>query len=253
MQRDRLVLGVDHHAMKPTNSSVPTRPAASKSLRIRLWVAAAVALCCAVVGVVAIGGQDATARLHQNESTAIATLKNICSAQAQMQASGAIDVDGNGAGEYGFFAELAGRVVLRGGDAPMSPPVLSERFANVRSSQVVAAGYVFQMFLPDARGNGVAEDDTGGDPANDNGVDPARAEVTWCCYAWPVERGRTGNRVFFVNQGGDVLAARGFGNGDGERAPCHWGAAFAAGPELHLGCKVAANTLGQDGNTWTVI
>ena len=50
------------------------------------------------------------ARLNANESAAIATLKNISSGQAQCQASGAIDANGNGQGEYGFFGELSGRV-----------------------------------------------------------------------------------------------------------------------------------------------
>jgi hypothetical protein len=44
-----------------------------------------------------------------NEMAAIASLKNISSAQAQCQASGVIDSNNNGQGEYGFFAELAGR------------------------------------------------------------------------------------------------------------------------------------------------
>ena len=47
-----------------------------------------------------------SARLNANESAAIATLKNISSAQSQCQASAVIDANGNGAGEYGFFGEL---------------------------------------------------------------------------------------------------------------------------------------------------
>ena len=54
-----------------------------------------------------------SARLTANESAAIATLKNISSAQAQCQSSAVIDTNGNGAGEYGFFAELSGRVGVR--------------------------------------------------------------------------------------------------------------------------------------------
>jgi hypothetical protein len=29
--------------------------------------------------------------------------------------------------------------------------------------------------------------------------------VLWCCYAWPIQVNQTGNRVFFVNQEGDLL------------------------------------------------
>ena len=43
-----------------------------------------------------------SARLNANESAAIATLKNISSAQSQCQASGVIDTNANGQGEYGY-------------------------------------------------------------------------------------------------------------------------------------------------------
>ena len=49
-----------------------------------------------------------SARLNANESAAIATLKTISSAQAQCQASGVIDANNNGAGEFGYFGELSG-------------------------------------------------------------------------------------------------------------------------------------------------
>ena len=56
-----------------------------------------------------------SARLNANESAAIATLKNISSAQSQCQASGVSDTNANGQGEYGYFGELAGRVGIRDG------------------------------------------------------------------------------------------------------------------------------------------
>ena len=73
-----------------------------------------------------------SARLNANESAAIATLKNISSAQSQCQASGVIDTNANGQGEYGYFGELAGRVGVRdntgnASTALISPPVLSSR------------------------------------------------------------------------------------------------------------------------------
>src|SRR5215470_1020630 len=73
------------------------------------------------------------ARLNANESAAIATLKNISSAQAQCQASGAIDVNNNGAGEYGYFGELSGAVLIRGATQKIQPPVLSTAFGNVQN------------------------------------------------------------------------------------------------------------------------
>src|SRR5262245_65358585 len=49
-----------------------------------------------------------SARVSANETAAIATLRSISSAQAQVQASSAIDVDTDGAGEYGSFGDRAG-------------------------------------------------------------------------------------------------------------------------------------------------
>jgi len=42
-----------------------------------------------------------SARISANENAAIATLRSIASAQAQLQASSAIDTDADGGGEYG--------------------------------------------------------------------------------------------------------------------------------------------------------
>lgn len=198
----------------------------------------------------ASGGLEG-ARINANESAAIATLKNISSAQAQCQASGVIDANGNGAGEHGFFAELAGSAPVRGGTQHISPPVLSTAFGKVDGSQVMRSGYVFQMFLPDAKSAGVAEALTGG--SGGVAVDAGQAEVLWCCYAWPTDHGRSGNRAFFVNQGGDVLACRNTKQrySGSERMPT-FTAAFQGGGKT-MGDMVAANTEGHDGETWVVV
>lgn len=212
----------------------------------------ALSLVAAVVLVGAIAVPNlVSANLNANESAAIATLKNISSAQSQCQASGLIDVNGNGCGEYGFFAELAGAVPLRGKAATMSPAVLSNTFAALSQSRVHRSGYVFQMFLPDAMQQGVAEASGGGALP---GVDAGQAETLWCCYAWPQWQGHSGKRAFFVNQCGDVLATNGAVRAyDGEDVPASWPAAFAAFALPAMGAPVAANTVGQDGNTWVVI
>ncbi len=56
-----------------------------------------------------------SARLNSNETAAIATLRNIISAQAQFQSTARADVNNNGVGEYGSFGELSGSVGVRGG------------------------------------------------------------------------------------------------------------------------------------------
>ncbi|MEY4830039.1 MAG: hypothetical protein RLZZ562_1835, partial [Planctomycetota bacterium] len=71
--------------------------------------------------------------LNRNEAFAIAALKNISSAQAQFQASGIADPDGDGQGRYGFFAEMAGKRSVRtseGMDAFCDPAVLSAFFGQ---------------------------------------------------------------------------------------------------------------------------
>ena len=196
-----------------------------------------------------------SARLNANESAAIATLKNISSAQSQCQASGVIDVNGNGAGEYGFFGELSGRTVVRAGTQTISPPVLSTAFGNVATSQVNRSGYVFQMFLPDTAAQGIAEQATGGDAANAGGVDPGQAETLWCCYAWPQVFGNSGKRTFFVNQSGDVLSTNGASTAYSQSVPTAplFSAAFLGTGTIAMSASVAANTLASDGNRWTVV
>ena len=195
-----------------------------------------------------------SARLNANESAAIATLKNISSGQSQCQASGVIDVNGNGSGEYGFFGELSGRTAVRNSAQRISPAVLSSAFGNVAAARVSRSGYLFQMFLPDANAAGIEEDATGGDPDNGQGVDAGQAETLWCCYAWPQVQGNSGKRTFFVNQAGDVLATNGAVVAyNGTTTPITWDVAFAATASAAMGVPSAANTLGQDGNTWVVV
>ena len=195
-----------------------------------------------------------SARLNANESAAIATLKNISSGQAQCQASGVIDVNANGAGEYGFFGELSGRVAIRNGTTMITPPVLSTAFGNVGLARVSRSGYLFQMYLPAVDGAGRPEIATGGDPTNAQGVGPSQAETMWCCYAWPITRGNSGNRTFFINQAGDVLATAGAVlQYSGTISFPAYGAAFRAGSSNSLSSAVAANTVALDGNTWVVV
>ena len=162
-----------------------------------------------------------SARLAANEAAAISTLRSVSSAQAQIQSSGAIDTDADGAGEFAYFAELAGTLPMRvsAGGPPvpaagaatdiLNPAILSSAFGNVTNSLVARQGYYFQLWLPDATNGagltpGLAEDPNGGKLAAPF-PNPNNGEVMWCAYAWPMDRTRTGNRAFFVNQRGDLL------------------------------------------------
>ena len=160
-----------------------------------------------------------SARLSANESAAISTLRSVSSAQAQLQSSAAIDTDADGAGEYGYFAELSGTQPLRVSNAGvpaagvagvdnLNPAILSRAFGNVTLARVQRQGYMFQMYLPAATAGGlvgsVAEDATGGKLAAPF-PNPNNGELLWCCYAWPANHNKTGNRAFFCNQEGDLL------------------------------------------------
>jgi prepilin-type N-terminal cleavage/methylation domain-containing protein len=194
-----------------------------------------------------------SARLNANESAAIATLKNISSGQAQCQASGVIDTNSNGSGEYGYFGELSGKVAVRGGTATISPPVLSAAFGNVAGSRVTRSGYLFQMYLPSATATGVAEAATGG--VSGTAPDASKSETLWCCYAWPVAQGNSGKRTFFINQAGDVLATNHNSSTpyNGTTTMPGYDEAFRTGTSGALDCPVAANTTAVDGNMWVVV
>ncbi len=156
----------------------------------------------------------AAARRDANEAAAIATLRNLASAQAQCRASGALDTDGDGKGEFGYLAEMAGSAQRHGRGGVLlqriSPPFLSAGFAAFDPEQPAAigvqrSGYCFAVFLPDAFGLPLAEASAGGC----GGVvpDAAAGARWWCAYAWPVSLDRSGGRTFFIDQEGDVLAA----------------------------------------------
>jgi hypothetical protein len=187
------------------------------------------------------------ARLSANEAAAIATLRNLVSAQAQFEAAGVCDEDRDGVGEYGGFAELTGKVAGRM-RAPLVPPVLSAVFSTLNANgEVERNGYVYRIWLAAKSGAAVGEPKTGF--ACDGGHDADLAEVVWCCYAWPARAGLTGGRTFFVNQEGEVLAAEGMPY-QGVTPP-KADAAFTkdgtiTGPS-------AANRRGVDGAVWSAV
>lgn len=208
-----------------------------------------------------------SARLSANETAAIATLRNLASAQAQCQASGAIDGDGDGTGEYGYFGELSGALPVRefiGGAQAIGvkkivPPVMSGAFGNVTNSSVSRSGYLFKIYLPDAAGLGVIEDPTGGAATSVGSLNPDLSETTWCAYAWPINRGNSGNRSFFVNQQGDVLQCQNtvaLYSGVATQPTCD--AAFDPAGLGYAGSTISsplavtsATKLGVDGEVWT--
>jgi prepilin-type N-terminal cleavage/methylation domain-containing protein len=205
-----------------------------------------------------------SARLNANESSAVATLRNISSGQAQLQASGAIDCNQNGQGEYGYFAEVSGAQGVRTGNPDaagtvtvgtvrVSPPVMSQAFGQVNASgHVVRSGYVFRMSLPSTTKAFLNEPAL----AAAAQVSPSNAEVLWCCYAWPATYGNSGKRTFFVNQQGDVISCtngtrRYSGTGASGVVPAG-NAAFVVGA-TSMSNSLAINAVGVDGERWSVV
>jgi prepilin-type N-terminal cleavage/methylation domain-containing protein len=214
-----------------------------------------------VVAVLALGAALAGAKLHtnqvrNNERAAIRTLRLIAEAQARFQDAVAIDLNENGLGEFGFFGDLSGRCVLRGETQQLVPPVLPSAFGNVNAySSIVRAGYLFRMYLPNAVASGLHEiPTTGGDPANVLGVYPEQAEELWCCYAWPIVYGTTGNRTFFVNQDGDVVGTKAdIQQYQGSLVVPQQNAAFLCSSTGSMADGVAVNSLGMDANRWLLV
>jgi len=219
-----------------------------------------------------------SARISANENAAIATLRSIASAQGQLQAQSAIDTDADGGGEYGYFGELAGTDFLRvwtaGGPAlgvagtELNPAILPTAFGNIANSVVERAGYNFQVFLPDAL-NGVnvpGLPEAAGGGAGGTFPDSNNCEVLWACYAWPVTKGTTGNRVFFINQEGDLLQTLNPETAttttyDGVTGPAY-NAAYSTmagaptGSLTGMGARLGITAQGEaaeDANIWTVV
>jgi prepilin-type N-terminal cleavage/methylation domain-containing protein len=200
----------------------------------------------AIIAAIAIPNLLA-ARLSTNETAAVATLRNLTSAQAQFQQSAKADADADGSGEYGGFVEMSGGGVGRMA-AVLNPPVLSGAFRVLNAQGCVSrSGYFFKIYLPGAAGVGVGEPQTGFVAAS--GLNADLAETTWCSYAWPVNYGQSGNRTFFTNQGGDLVTTEAAAYSTATGGPAA-GAAFQAGGATVITGAVAIGVVGQDTNTW---
>jgi prepilin-type N-terminal cleavage/methylation domain-containing protein len=229
------------------------------------------------------------AKLASNETAAIATLRALNTAQAQIQGAARIDVDRDAIGEFATFVELVGAAGVRttfidntgtrdegatfATQGPrLNPPGLAPTMLdNMESSgHLVRNGYAFMIFLPNAnttarfvheelaivtRGRGRSRRTVeivrlraplGG--LAQIGVD--YSESLWCAYAHPQVRGKTGNRVFFTTQQGDILQSL-------SDAAKHQGVATVIPPNSAflgdgISAPVAAGTTGRDGDVWKV-
>jgi hypothetical protein len=145
-----------------------------------------------------------------NESSAIGTLRSLVTAQEQFRAEALVDLDGDTKGEYGTLGELAGTDPLRGSDRTMATAPFIARMLGMRHEKTAFArkgGYLFVLYLPSKEhGTVVHPPGSGGAPAVT--ADADGQEARWAVYAWPVDRGNTGRRAFFVSHEGNVYGCR---------------------------------------------
>ncbi len=184
-------------------------------------------------------------RRSANESAAIATLRTIACAQAQFQQAARADENADGTGEYGGFLELSGAALGRMAD-PLPIPVLTGAFSIVNASgEVARAGYLFKVYLPGPSGVGLGEPSGGFSPGG--GQVPDLAEASWCSYAWPLTYSGSGNRTFFTNQRGEIVATEDSRYSGSHSGPPPDSAFENSGTITGV---VAVGVAGADGNTW---
>ncbi len=190
------------------------------------WLGVTVPVMAFVLALSTATPKDVSSAIQQNEASAIATLRELTAVEEQFKADVSIDTNCDGIGEYGYFAELAGVLPMRVpvgnpcqpgagtvGLNELDPQLLRSSFGDlnygVRGGITAHRGYYFQMWLPGWANphwgvDGVPEDVSGGKLAAPF-PDPSTGAAMWCCYAWPMEFGRTGRKAFFVNERGVVL------------------------------------------------
>ena len=94
-----------------------------------------------------------------------------------------------------------------------------------------------------------------GSQKRDPQVDPGQSEVLWACYAWPASFGNSGKRTFFINQSGDVLQAQNQATrySGPSAVPASTAVMLSAATlKTSMNHSIAVNSLGADGQFWTV-
>ena len=197
--------------------------------------------------------KEGAADIATNESSAIGFLRNLATSQAQYQSQAQTDQDSDGTGEFAFLQELAGTSQRRSSTDSYGPPanptfiapVFGETAAKNRGI-ATRYGYHFYLYLP-----GLAKEAIGeipGDPTNMPEFANAQ-ECKYVCYAWPVEYGKTGRRIFVIDQSGEVVVADNDGGRySGSRKP-GVAVAYPAGTACFEE-SVGHNRTGNDGQVW---
>ncbi len=105
-------------------------------------------------------------KLAANEANALGAMRTLSSAQIAFQGMSATDADGDGIGEFGSFSQLSSAV----------PAFIDNSLGSGQKS-----GYLFSVT-------------TTGVPDSD--------EILWEATAFPISKGRSGNRTFYIDESG---------------------------------------------------
>jgi type IV pilus assembly protein PilA len=105
-------------------------------------------------------------KMAADEANAIGALRTLTSAEINFQGVCALDVDANGTGEYGSFTQLSNA----------GPAYVDDSLGSGKKS-----GYFFMITT-----TGVTDSD----------------EIMWDATAYPVSKGRTGDKTFYIDESG---------------------------------------------------
>ncbi|MEL6431265.1 MAG: hypothetical protein AAFZ87_02635 [Planctomycetota bacterium] len=181
------------------------------------------------------------AAVRAAENAATEVLRAIAEAQAKCVASVALDVDGDGVGEFSALTRLVEGGALDAFD--LGAPQASEHGVFFQRGD-----YAFRAFLPassSAPFSAIGEAASAGE-----GPDVDGAEQVWCAYAWPVRSTDLPRRAFFVGHARTVHACANSGTApyEGLRGPLPDAALSRPGD---LGAPPAAvGERAADGRLW---
>ncbi len=196
----------------------------------------------AMVAAVAIPSLHA-ARLKANESAAIATLRTIHTAEETFRSNVMRDADGDGEGEYAFIGELLGNA--RPGDERTGGhrALMSGQWTR-KKGDYVRGGYRFRVYLPAEDGSPIGENSKARQLRR---VDGDLAETVLVVVAWPVSRGITGERAFYLDGTGRIYACR---DGDYSKDTAPPPDVLSSQARNLASRPLRAGELARDGNRW---
>jgi len=138
-------------------------------------------------------------RIAANETAAVSTLRMVQVAQQTYRANALRDADSDGEGEYGFLVDLLGER-RRGESRATSRRLLSAQLKRKKHG-FVSRGYYFRGYLPAEDGSPVGEHER---TSRIREVDGDLSEALMAVVAWPIDKGSTGNRAYFLDASGEI-------------------------------------------------